>query len=115
MMKQRLLVMNGQKLLQTEQAGAWQVDKVEKAGAVRPGIYNLYLSTPADPAGVHAGMVLHADAEFVYQQVGKTFVRHERARFDQVPTAGTQVSIRYQHDQAVVTAAAVKASRKLTR
>jgi hypothetical protein len=51
-MKQRLLVMNGQKLLQSEHAGQWQVDKVEKAGVIRPGIYNIYLATPADPAGV---------------------------------------------------------------
>jgi hypothetical protein len=31
-MKQRLLVMNGQKILQHEQEGRWQNDKVEKAG-----------------------------------------------------------------------------------
>lgn len=114
-MKQRLLVMNGQKLLQTERAGEWQVDKVEKAGTIRPGIYNLYLSTPADHAGVHVGVVLHADSQFVYQQVGKTFVRHERARFDQVPTIGTPVTIRYQHDQATVAAATLSVGRKLSR
>ncbi|RZA08558.1 MAG: conjugal transfer protein TraO [Proteobacteria bacterium] len=114
-MKQRLLVMNGQKLLQTERAGEWQVDKVEKAGTIRPGIYNLYLSTPADQAGVHVGVVLHADSQFVYQQVGKTFVRHERTRFDQVPTPGAPVSIRYQHDQATVAAATLRVGRKLSR
>jgi hypothetical protein len=31
-MKQRLLVMNGQKIVQHEQEGRWQNDKVEKAG-----------------------------------------------------------------------------------
>jgi cell filamentation protein len=114
-MKQRLLVMNGQKLLQTERAGEWQVDKVEKAGVIRPGIYNLYLATPADPAGVHVGVVLHADTEFVYQQVGKTFVRHDLTRFEQAPAPGSHVSIRYQHNQAVVSAATVKLGRKLSR
>jgi hypothetical protein len=114
-MKQRLLVMNGQKLLQSERTGEWQVDKVEKAGAIRPGIYNLYLSTPADQARSHIGIVLHADTEFVYQQVGKTFVRHDRTRFDQVPTLGAPVSIRYQHNKAVVAAATVKLGRNLSR
>jgi cell filamentation protein len=114
-MKQRLLVMNGQKLLQTERAGQWEVDKVEKAGAIKPGIYNIYLATPADQASAHIGVVLHADAQFVYQHVGKTFVRHDRTSFDQVPALGDNVSIRYQHDQAVVTAAAVKLGRKLSR
>jgi cell filamentation protein len=114
-MKQRLLVMNGQKLLQTERAGQWEVDKVEKAGAIKPGIYNIYLSTPADQASAHIGVVLHADTQFVYQHVGKTFVRHDRASFDQVPPLGANVSIRYHNDQAVVTAAAVKLGRKLSR
>ena len=113
-MKQRLLVMNGQKLLQSERAGQWQVDKVEKAGVIKPGIYNLYLATPADPAGTHVGVVLHADAQFVYQHVGKAVVQHDRASFDQVPALGAQVRIRYQDHQAIVTAAAVKLSRKLS-
>ena len=114
-MKQRLLVMNGQKLLQSEHAGQWQVDKVEKAGAIRPGIYNIYLATPADPASAHVGVVLHADAQFVYQHVGKTVVRHDRASFDQVPPLGAHVRIRYQDDHAVVTAAAVRLGQKLSR
>lgn len=113
-MKQRLLVMNGQKLLQSEHAGQWQVDKVEKAGAIRPGIYNIYLATPADPASAHIGVVLHADTEFVYQHVGKAFVRHDRASFDQVPGLGAQVRIRYQDHQAIVTATTVKLGRKLS-
>jgi cell filamentation protein len=114
-MKQRLLVMNGQKLLQSEHAGQWQVDKVEKAGAIKPGIYNLYLATSANPASAHVGVVLHADTEFVYQHVGKTFVRHDRARFDQVPALGIPVRIRYQDDHAVVTAAAARLGQKMAR
>ena len=34
-MKQRLLVMNGQRLVQSEQGGQWNTDKVEK-GVVSP-------------------------------------------------------------------------------
>ena len=47
-MKQRLLVMNGQKIVQSEQAGAWINQKVDKAGALNPGIYNLYMAQVAD-------------------------------------------------------------------
>jgi len=114
-MKQRLLVMNGQKLLQSERAGQWQVDKVEKAGAIKPGIYPLTSSAPADRARAQVGVVLHADSQFVYQHVGNTVVRHELAHFGQVPAPGAHVSIRYHNDQAVVTAAAVKLGRKLSR
>ena len=114
-MKQRLLVMNGQKLLQSEHAGQWQVDKVEKAGVIRPGIYPLSAAIPADRARAHLGVVLHADAQFVYQHVGKTIVRHERGHFDQVPAAGNPVKIQYQQDRAVMTAATVKLGPKLSR
>ena len=47
---QRLLVMNGQRLLQSEQGGQWNTDKVEKAGTIKPGIYNIHLSAQADKA-----------------------------------------------------------------
>jgi hypothetical protein len=33
-MKQRLLVMNGQRLVQIEKEGQWATDKVDKAGPV---------------------------------------------------------------------------------
>ena len=54
-MKQRLLVMNGQKIVQHEQEGRWQNDKVEKAGPVKPGIYNLYLASQPDKTKTHDG------------------------------------------------------------
>ena len=41
-MKQRLLVMNGQKLVQSEQGGQWVTSKVEKAGAIKPGLYCVF-------------------------------------------------------------------------
>jgi hypothetical protein len=77
-MKQRLLVMNGQKILQHEQEGRWQNDKVEKAGPVKPGIYNLFLASQADKTKTHDGVILHADRDNVFQQVGKSVVKHDR-------------------------------------
>ena len=73
-MKQRLLVMKEQKFVPTEQAGQWATIKVEKAGGVKPGIYNIHLSVPADRSKSHNGLVLHADADHVYQQVTKSVI-----------------------------------------
>ncbi|MFC3658459.1 KfrB domain-containing protein, partial [Xanthomonas hyacinthi] len=87
-MKQRLLVMNGQRLVQSEQGGRWATDKVEKAGTIKPGIYNIHLSTKADKSQSHDGVIVHADKDHVYQQVGKHFVQHDRANFDKVPEIG---------------------------
>jgi hypothetical protein len=47
-MKIRLIVMNGQRIIQREEQGKWHNHRVEKAGALKPGIYNVYLATPAE-------------------------------------------------------------------
>ena len=71
-MKERLLVMNGQRIVQAEKDGAWTNQKVDKAGALKPGIYNLYTAQAADKKQTHAGVIVHADATNVYQQIGRT-------------------------------------------
>lgn len=113
-MKQRLLIMNGQRLVQSEQAGQWATDKVEKAGAVKPGIYNIHLSIKADKTMAHDGIIVHADREYVYQQVGKSFVKHDRSDFDKVPEIGSNSSVKYDNGQAVTTPSSIKLGRKIS-
>ena len=112
-MKQRLLVMNGQRLVQSEQGGQWNTDKVEKAGLMKPGIYNIHLSTLADKSKAHDGVVIHADKEYVYQQVGKQFVQHERSNFDKLPDMGSNVSLKYDGDKVQVAQSSVKLGRRI--
>lgn len=114
-MKQRLLVMNGQRIVQHEQGGQWQNDKVEKAGSVKPGIYNLYLASQADKAKLHDGVILYADKDSVYQQVGKNYVKHDREDFDKVPEIGSNSSIKYDQGKAVISASSTKLSRGMSR
>lgn len=114
-MKQRLLVMNGQRLVQSEQGGQWATDKVEKAGTIKPGIYNLYLSIQADKNQSHDGMIVHTDKDHVYQQVGKQFVKHDKENFDKVPETGVNLSVHYDGDKAHVAASSVKLGRHLSR
>ena len=114
-MKQRLLVMNGQKLLQSEQSGQWATTKVEKAGAIKPGIYNIHLAIPADKTKSHDGLVMHLDKEHLYQQVGKSFIRHFIEDFGKAPDTGSIASISYDGDRAVVSAASAKQGRHMSR
>lgn len=111
-MKQRLLVMNGQRLVQIEKEGQWATDKVEKAGQVKPGIYNIYLALQADKAKSHDGVIVHRDRTHVYQQVGKSFVMHALSDFDIVPEIGSNSSIKYDQGAAKTSQAA---SMKLGR
>ena len=113
-MKQRLLVMNGQRLVQSEQGGQWNTDKVEKSGSVKPGIYNIYLSSQADKAKANDGVIVHADKDHVYQQVGKNFVMHNREDFDKLPEIGANTSVKYDGSKAVVTASTIKLGRGIS-
>ena len=114
-MKQRLLVMNGQKLLQSEQGGEWNTTKVEKAGAVKPGIYNLYLASQPDKLLAYEGLVIHADRDVIYQQVGKGFVKHDLKDFERLPDLGTALKIAYDGSKARLALATVKQGRKHTQ
>jgi hypothetical protein len=113
-MKIRLLVMNGQRLVQSEQGAHWNTEKVEKAGAVKPGIYNIHLSATADKTKSHDGPIIYADKDHVYQQIGKSFVKHSLADFDKVPEIGGNSSVKYDGDKAVVSKSSIKLGRGIS-
>lgn len=114
-MKERLLVMNGQRVLQKEDGGVWLNDRVDKAGALKPGIYNLYLAVPPDKAAAYEGVILFTDTQSVYQQVGMRLVKHERADFAVVPESGSTPGIRYQEGKAQVSGVSLKWKRGMKR
>jgi KfrB protein len=112
-MKIRLIVMNGQRIIQHEEEGKWQNHKVEKAGAIKPGIYNVYLATPAEKHKTYEGVIVHAEDGAVYQQVGRGFVMHARNDLDAVPVIGGTYRIEQGANKATV--AAVSGRRRLAR
>ena len=103
MEKQRLLVMNGQCIAQDlGDDNKWHDGKIEKAGTRPAGVYNLYAATPADPAKAHEGLIVHVDPRSIFQQVGKSMVKHDVESFDKVPEIGVSKSIAYADGKAVV-------------
>jgi hypothetical protein len=113
--KQRLLVMNGQRLLQSEKEGQWQTVHVDKAMGIRPGIYDLHLARVADKSAAYDGAVLFADKEHVFQLTGKSIVRHDRNRFMSAPDTGIDVRITYGEDMALVAGASIRTGRGRSR
>ena len=97
-MKQRLLVMNGQRLLQSETAGQWVTSSVAKAGHIRPGIYNLFSARAADTSRKTEGPILHADDDKVYQLAAGAVVAHARSMFQEEPQPGKALTIAYEGD-----------------
>lgn len=114
MTKQRLLVMNGQKIIQTEQApGDWHVEKVEKAHGIKPGYYNLHSALEADKAAKYVGPVVHTDQDYLYQQNGVGLVRHARDSFDILPEVGAHTTIAYTQGRANMQATQIKKARSI--
>ncbi|MDR8093133.1 conjugal transfer protein TraO [Burkholderia gladioli] len=116
-MKERLVVMNGTRVVQLEKApGQWENGKVDKAGSVKPGVYPIYLAAAPDKSKAYDGPVIHADKQSIFQQTGKAeFVRHARSDFDKVPELGVAKHIAYSQGRAVVTAATASLSRGVKR
>lgn len=113
-MKLRLLVMNGQRLVQFEQEGKWATAKVEKAGTLKPGIYDLHLSARAEPSKQYDGPIIHVDKDSAYQQIRKGYVKHTLADFDKVPETGNNVCVKYDEGKAALTPSSNKLGRRIS-
>jgi cell filamentation protein len=114
--KQRILVMNGQRVIQQEQEGQWVTQKVGKARHLKPGIYNAYMAQEADRKRQHTGFVFHADEAHVYQHEGALGItRHPLSAFGAVPEYGLPVIISYEEGRAVTVAATQSLGQKRSR
>jgi len=105
--KQRIIVMNGQKILQTLINNGWEttgtIKKAEEG--IKPGIYNIYLSKAPSDNKQYEGKILHIDKEdaVFYQQVNKDFIMHKLNAVDVKPVAGKDVVIKYDGERATLT------------
>lgn len=96
MAQKRVVVMNGQRLLQEAKApGQWNVAKVDKAGAIKPGVYNLANAKPPENGKKYTGAIIQSGREGVYQQSLGGIIKHSTAGFSKLPEAGTLKEISY--------------------
>jgi KfrB protein len=113
-MKQRILVMNGQRLIQKEQEGKWLTEKVEKAPGIKPGIYNIFLSKDAanEETNIFFGMIFHSNKNSFYQKVGKDIIKHDKSLFDVKPALGKNITIEYQDKTTQLSKNSLKKMKK---
>lgn len=120
-MKQRLVVMNGQRIVQTTPAGsdsfaAASNEVAGKAGTLKPGLYPLYSASAPDKKQTHSGQVIHTDKQSVFQKCGSNIVKHNRQDFDIVPEIGAAVAISYADTgRAAVQATSLQQGRGMKR
>jgi len=114
--KQRIIVMNGRKILQTQVNNEWEatgtIKKVEEG--VRPGIYNIYLAKAPGDKNQYEGKIIHVDKEnnVFYQQVKKDFIVHQLNAVDVKPFAGKDLVIKYDGERATLTQADVPKKKR---
>ncbi|MDV6342482.1 KfrB domain-containing protein [Nitrosomonas sp. Is35] len=105
--KLRMIVMNGQKILQTQNNNEWEtigtIKKVDEG--IKPGVYNIYLATAPVDKNQYEGQIIHVDKEnaVFYQQVKKDFIVHQLNDVDGKPVAGKDVAITYDGEKATLT------------
>jgi hypothetical protein len=88
--------MNGQRIVEAEEDGAWKIQEVGKARKLKPGIYNLYSSQQADKSKRYSGIIVHSAGSCIYQQAGEIIVMHSQSDFYKaLPEIGTTKSIVY--------------------
>lgn len=104
--KQRIIVMNGRKILQTQINNEWEttgaIKKAEEG--IRPGVYNIYLAKTPSDKNEYEGKILLVDKDngVFYQQTKKDFIVHQLSAVDGKPVAGIDVVVRYDGEKAVL-------------
>lgn len=113
-MKIRILVMNGQRLVQIEHGAEWTTERVEAANGVKPGIYNIHSAGAVDKAKSHDGPVIFADKEHIYQKIGSSFVKHRIEDFEKIPEIGENLIVKYDEAKAIVAKSSIKQGRRIS-
>ncbi|MCP5275282.1 MAG: conjugal transfer protein TraO [Burkholderiales bacterium] len=102
--KLRMIVMNGQRIIQALVNNEWEttgtIKKVEEG--IKPGIYNIYLAQKPEDKKQYEGKILYIDKEneVFYQQTGKDFIVHRLNTINGKPVAGKDVVVKYDGEKA---------------
>ena len=117
--KLRMIVMNGQKIIQALVNNEWEttgtIKKVEEG--IKPGIYNIYLAQKPEDKKQYEGKILYVDKEneVFYQQSEKDFIVHQLNAINSKPVAGKDVVIDYDGEKANLTQADALKKKKVLK
>ncbi|PTN11862.1 KfrB domain-containing protein [Nitrosomonas aestuarii] len=117
--KLRIVVMNGQKIIQAMVNNEWEttgtIKKAEEG--IKPGIYNIYLAQKPEDKKQYEGKILYIDKEneVFYQQTGKGFIVHQLSAIDGKPVAGNDVVVEYDGEKTHLTQADALQKKKMLK
>jgi len=94
-MKQRILVMNGQRLIENQVDGKWKTIKVIKAESLKGGIYNIFMAKDADKSEKSEGILVHFTNSELYIKTPFGFLKYENPGDIKLPQIGSHISVDY--------------------
>lgn len=96
----RVVVMGGLRIVQAKEGDVWNDLKMDKAGELKAGIYNLGGAKLPTPDTSTIGYIIHVTTGSAYQQdaASKQFIKHDIAAFDTPPKPKQCYQINYERD-----------------
>jgi hypothetical protein len=113
-MKQRILVMNGQRLIENQVDGKWKTIKVTKAESLKGGIYNIFMAKNANKNEKNEGILVHATSSEFYIKTAFGFVKYENLEGIKLPQIGSHIIVDFVDDKLLVQNAIIKHTQKHT-
>lgn len=114
-MKQRILVMNGQRLIENlDENGKWKTIKVSKAESLKGGIYNIFTAKDADNKMGASGILIHTTKDEFFIKTPYGFLKYELTEQIKLPAIGSNINVSYENDQIKILKDSIKSSKKLS-
>lgn len=113
-MKQRILVMNGQRLIENQVDGIWKTIKVTKEESLKGGIYNIFMAKNADRNEKNDGILVHATNTEFYMKTAFGFIKYENHEGIKLPHIGSHISVSFVDDKLLIQKVAIKHTHRHT-
>ena len=113
-MKQRILVMNGQRLIENQIDGKWKTIKVTKAESLKGGIYNIFMAKDADKNEKSDGILVHFTNSELYIKTPFGFIKYDIPGDIKLPHIGSHISVSYVEDKLLIQNTTIKHTHRHT-
>lgn len=97
-MKQRILVLNGQRLIERWEDEEWKTTKVAKAEELKGGVYNIFTARDGNKNQVTQGILVHATKDEIFLKGNYGFMKFDITEDTKIPAIGSHVNLSYDQD-----------------
>ena len=98
-MKYKILVLNGQRLVERFEDNKWKTVRSYKAGSLKGGIYNIFMAKDGNINEVIEGILVHSTKEEIFLRCNFGFVRYDIPQKFKLPEIGSAVTVMFDHDE----------------